>query len=149
MHDTQPAEVGGAAAPVKTGHHGPPAGAAERRLRGDTAFAAALVGGATVAAAAALAGISERSARRRLADPHFKSRLATLKAEALEGAARRLAALAGKAADRLGQLMDADNAAVALGACQAALESALRFTEATEWESRLAELEKWTERRGR
>jgi hypothetical protein len=108
----------------------------------DIALIAALAGGATVAEAAKTAGVSERTAFRRLQDPAFQERLR----EAREGTIRRavamLAEMGTEAAATLRALLEPTvPPTVRLGAARAALELGARLRESEELARRVAELE--------
>src|SRR4051812_38904491 len=79
------------------------------RHSADDALAAALAAGRTVRDAAAAAGVSEKTAHRRNADPAFKARVTALRAGMVTTAAGRLAGGMAAAADVLVALLaDAD-----------------------------------------
>ena len=104
---------------------------------------ARLVAGDVVAVAAAAAGMSERTARRRLADPAFRAQVNALRAEVLGAAASTLAARMTSAVNVLAKLMD-DEASPAHVRCSAAsriLELAVKFGEAVQLEERIRILE--------
>ena len=113
----------------------------DRRMA-DIALIAALAGGATVAEAAKTAGVSERTAFRRLQDPAFQERLR----EAREGTIRRavamLADMGTEAAATLRALLEPTvPPTVRLGAARAVLELGARLRENEELARRVAELE--------
>ena len=129
------------AAPVATpaAHTTPPA---KTRRRGNHTLLMALACGATVAQAAAKAGISERTAYRRLADPAFRARIETLRAEMVQRAAALLIAAAIHAAKTLIDLQNsATPAAVRRRAARDILELSERLRERTVVEKRLAALQ--------
>jgi hypothetical protein len=112
------------------------------RRNADEALAVALAAGQTLRAAATAAGIGERTATRRWADPGFRRRVVELRAEAVARATGKLADGMAEAADVLRQLLDADTPpAVRLGACRAMLELAVKLRESVEMEERLQALE--------
>lgn len=111
--------------------------------RGDSALVTALMAGQTIQAAAKSAGVSETTARRRLADPAFRAALDAARAEALERAINALSTLSVIAVATLGELMrGAESEMARLGAARAALENLLKVRELVELEGRLAELER-------
>jgi hypothetical protein len=117
--------------------------AASGRKNADAALVVALAGGKSVEAAAGEAGVSERTAYRRLADPAFRQRVTGARATMVE---RALGELAAGAAAAVGTLRDlhADKAtppAVRQSAARSYLEMGRRLTEAVEVEQRLAALE--------
>jgi hypothetical protein len=101
----------------------------------------ALAAGMTVPGAAAQAGCSERTVRRRLADPDFQARVRRVRADMLDRAAGALSAASVKAAAALAKLLDSDKEPVVLGAARVLLDSVLKVREQTELERRLAALE--------
>jgi len=74
----------------------------------DATFLAALLGGASAAEAATKAGISKRTASRRLADPAFQAALADTKREQRARAVDALGAASTQAVATLVELLDAD-----------------------------------------
>jgi transposase-like protein len=105
------------------------------------AAALALARGLTFAGAALEVGVSERTLYRWREDKTFSGRIHQIRADLFAQAAGKLSQLAGKAAERLGELVDSDNPAVALGACRTVLEAGLRLREALDLEERLTALE--------
>jgi hypothetical protein len=102
----------------------------------------ALSVGTSQVAAAREAGVSERTIRRKLADPKFRARLHQLRGEALERAGGMLTAGAMKSVATLLALQESNQpAAVRLGAAKAVLELGMRVREMNELEARLAALE--------
>src|SRR5262245_9420848 len=61
------------------------------RRKGDGALVLALAGGLTVRDAAHAAGVGERTATRRLADPDFRRRVSHVRAEMVERALGKMA----------------------------------------------------------
>lgn len=115
-----------------------------RRSRHDTdeALLLALACGATVESAADKAGISRRTAHRRLADPAFRRRLSALRADMLQRTAGMLTAASLESVKTLLTLQGAANpAAVRLGAAKAILSLGPAYREVSEWEERLLALE--------
>jgi hypothetical protein len=100
-----------------------------------------LAAGQTAKRAAELAGISQRTGTRYLADPDFRQRLADLQTQHLETTMRRLNSDQRRAAAKLRRLLKASNEAVALGAAKAILESAASLRAAVSVEDRLRRLE--------
>jgi predicted component of type VI protein secretion system len=102
----------------------------------------ALACGATVTAAAAKAGVSERTAYRRLAHPEFAARLEALRGEMVQRAAAMLTASALEAVKTLLELQSPSTPpAVRLRAAAHILDYGLRLREAAALETRLAALE--------
>ena len=111
------------------------------RHNGDAALVAALAGGATHQEAAAQAGMSERTAYRRVADDSFRQQLAEARGALITRATGRLAAACSAAAATLAALLKADSENVRLGAARSILELAVRLRESEELEGRVAALE--------
>lgn len=97
--------------------------------------------GLTVAAVATECKISERQLYRWRKLDDFAARVQTLRGELFIEACGKLASLSGKAADRLGELVDTKNEPVALGACRAVLEAGQRLREVLDFEGRLKAIE--------
>src|SRR5262245_1947750 len=110
------------------------------RRKGDDALLVALASGQTVRDAARAAGIGERTATRRLADPGFRQAVTELQAEMVGRAMGRLADGMVAAADTLRQLLSADGESVRLGAARSILELADRLRD-VELEQRLIAVE--------
>ena len=96
------------------------------RASADTALLAALAGGSSIASAASQAGVSERTAFRRLNDPDFRAQLDRLRAQMVERAAALLATSAARASVTLSRLLDAESDPVKLAAARAILEMVFR-----------------------
>jgi len=111
------------------------------REKGDDALLLALAAGDTVRAAAKKAGISERTASRRLADPDFRRRLTEARADMVQRALGKLADASTEAADSLRKLLQAKKETVRLSAARTILELGNRLREAVEFEQRLSALE--------
>jgi hypothetical protein len=111
------------------------------RQKGDAALVLALAAGQTARDAARSAGVGERTATRRLADPAFRRRVEALRADLVRQAAGRLVEGMTQAADTLRSLLEARSEAVRLGAARTILELAPRLREAAELEERLRALE--------
>jgi hypothetical protein len=111
------------------------------RRNADLPLIAALAGGATIESAAARAGVSERTARRRLDEPEFRKQVDEARREMLTRAVGKLADAGTEAAETLRKLLQAESESVRLGACRAILELGTRLREAEELERRLVALE--------
>ena len=111
------------------------------RRKGDNALVAALAGGATVRDAAQSAGVSERTAHRRLEDPAFARRVTDARSEMLSRAVGTLARTSTAAATALALLLRAESETVRLGAARSILELAAKFHETEQLEHRIAQLE--------
>ena len=106
---------------------------------------AALAKGATVVQAAHQAGVSERTAYRRLQQPAFQARIEALQEETLRRAADVLTAAAQKGLLSLVDLQKPTTPpSVRRGAARDIIELGLRLREATVVEKRVAALEKST-----
>jgi hypothetical protein len=119
--------------------------AAGGRKNADAALLAHLAGGATVRTAAAKAGVSERTAFRRLADEAFRRRVAEARGAMLGRAVGRLSATATAAAAELRKLLKAADAKVRLRAAVAVLTLGPRLRESEELEERIRILEELVE----
>lgn len=117
-----------------------------RKKRHD-ALLLALAAGNTVRDAARLAGVSERTATRRVADPESHQRIAQLQAEMVARALGKMADAMSAAADTLRALLNARRETVRLGAARALAELTPKLRENVELEHRLAELERCLGRR--
>jgi hypothetical protein len=111
------------------------------RRRGDDALALALASGKSVRDAAEAAGIGERTATRRVADPGFRRRVAELRSEMVDRALGRMADGMTEAAETLRALLKAEGESVRLGAARSVLELGSRLRESVEFEDRFAALE--------
>jgi hypothetical protein len=109
--------------------------------RGDQALIAALAAGSSVEEAAARAGVSRRTAYRRLADPGFQRRLVGARDELVTEALGELVASAGAAVARLRDLLDARDDRIKLGAAKALLDQLLRIRETVTLAERVSALE--------
>jgi hypothetical protein len=131
---------GRASAPCQRGW--PHVAARTGQQRGDAALVAALAAGATERAAAAQAGMSERSARRRMADPAFRALVHQAQTDVLGQAVATLTGASVKAASTLLGLLDASAPpTVRLGAARAILEFTGRLREEHLIEARLSAVE--------
>jgi hypothetical protein len=108
----------------------------------DATFLAALLGGASAAEAATKAGISKRTASRRLADPAFQAALADTKREQRARAVDALGAASTQAVATLVELLDADTPPPTRhAAARSILDLGPRLREAQDLEARVAALE--------
>ena len=110
------------------------------RRNADELLAAELAAGKTVRDAAAAAGVSERTAYRRLEDEAFLYRVAALRAAMIDTAAGRLADGMAAAADVLRALLAADDDRVRLAAASKLIDSGLKVRELVDLEEELAAL---------
>jgi hypothetical protein len=121
----------------------------EGRNRADELLLGALAAGSPVEQAAKSAGVSTRTAYRRLADPLFARRLAQARDELISRALGELVDCASQAVATLRALLDASDERVRLGAAKATLEQLLRLRETLTLSQRLAALERALQTRGR
>jgi hypothetical protein len=119
------------------------------RHNADDRLAAALALGHPIASAAKLAGVSERTAFRRLQDASFRSKIEGLKAESFEHAATLLVSVSTAAVTTLHALLSSPTDSVRLGAARAIITASLQLREATSLEERLAALERRLDDQGR
>lgn len=112
-----------------------------KRVAADDVLVGALASGATRAEAAEAAGVAPVTVYRRLSDPAFADRVQAARARILDDVLTRTADLAGRAVDKLGQLLEAESPAVQLGACRVILTTAAEFGEKAELAERVAALE--------
>ena len=112
------------------------------RKNADETLALALACGATVEIAAQKAGVSRRTAHRRLKDADFQELLKGLKAEMVERAGGTLTAAGMEAIKTLVALLQVSMPPAArLGAARTILEFGMKFREAGELTERIAALE--------
>jgi AcrR family transcriptional regulator len=117
--------------------------------RRDEMLLAALASGTPVEQAARAAGVSKRTAYRRLADPRFAARLAHARDELISSALGELVEGASKAVKTLSALLDADDERVRLAAAKSHLEQLLRLRETLTLNERLAAVERTVQTRNR
>jgi hypothetical protein len=112
------------------------------RKNADEALVLALACGATVEQAALKAGVSPRTAHRRLADPAFRSRVQAARDDLVQRTSGMLTASGGEGVKTLLALLkDGVPAAARLGAARALLELGLKVREAADLAQRVAALE--------
>jgi hypothetical protein len=112
-----------------------------RRSFIDDTLVDSLATGDTQIEAGQLAGVSDRTVRRRLVDDAFVERVQMRRAELLGRAAGRSAALASDAVRVLGELLDCDALSVRLGAARTAIDVARHLVTEDDIIIRLARLE--------
>jgi hypothetical protein len=88
------------------------------RKRADETLLLALACGATVEGAARQAGVSERTAHRRLKEPAFQARLQAFRDDMLQRTAATLTAASQEAAKTLVKLLQAQTPSAQLGAAR-------------------------------
>lgn len=113
-----------------------------KRGSSDELLLKALVAGSPVEQAARTAGVSVRTAYRRLADPGFARRLAQARDELISSALGELVDCATEAVATLRALLTASDERVRLGAAKSTLEQLLRLRETLALSQRLATLER-------
>jgi hypothetical protein len=112
------------------------------RTHTDEALLVALACGATVENAARAAGISVRTAQRRLAEPAFRQRLQELRTDMAQRTGSMLIAAGMEAVKTLISLQDVTiPAAVRLGAARTVLEFGIKLRDNNEFVERIAALE--------
>ena len=115
---------------------------ARAKKQTDEALLAALACGATVEQAARSAGMSARTAHRRLKDPGFRQRLQDCRAEITQRTVGMLTAAGLESVKTLITLQaDKTPAAVRLGAARSVLEIGIKLRENAELAERIAALE--------
>jgi hypothetical protein len=117
------------------------------RSKADPALVVALAAGLTHQQPARQAGISERTVRRRLADPAFKQRIAETRAATIEQATAQLAAARLQAVQKLVQLLGGESESTQFHAAKAILELGMKFHEVQQVEERLSVLERQAKKR--
>jgi hypothetical protein len=113
----------------------------QSRERAESKLALALASGATWRQAAADAGLTERTAYRIGDDPAFRAKVDALAASGWRQAAAQIEELTGKAAMRLGDLLDAEDARVSLAAAKTILDTGAKVCEHSELVERIEQLE--------
>lgn len=109
--------------------------------KGEPALATALAAGLTLVDAAAAAGVSERTARRRMADPQYRSAIHAVRTEIVDSTVGRLVAASVGAVDTLAELSANGNDSVRLRAAGQLLGHLVAVSEAIELRLRLDALE--------
>ena len=111
------------------------------RRNADALLALELAAGKTLRDAALAAGIAERTATRRWADPAFRRLVSRHRGEMVGRAVGELADGMTDAAKTLRELLDCESLAVRLGAARSLLEIGVKVREALELEERVRALE--------
>ena len=109
--------------------------------KGQEALALALASGQTIRDAAVAAGLGERTATRRVADPAFRQRVAALRSDMLARAAGQMADGMAEAVTTLRQLLSAKSESVRLAAARSILEIGPRLHESLDLDERLRDVE--------
>jgi uncharacterized membrane protein YqiK len=113
----------------------------------DSILATAISAGASTAEAAEKAGLSQRTAQRRIADPEFQQQVAQLRSKLMARALDKMAENMTRAADAIARLIDADNPAISLRASRSMLTLSLRLHDALDLDQRITALKEELERR--
>lgn len=115
---------------------------ARARKEVDEALVLALACGSTLAQAARNAGVSDRTAQRRVKEATFQSRLAEMRQGMIERTGQMLTAGGVEAVKTLVGLLDQGQPAqVRLGACRTLLDMGIRLREHADLNQRVAALE--------
>lgn len=112
-----------------------------RSRKGDEQLLVGLASGLSIREASEKAGLSDRTARRRLAEPGFAERLSDLRMSWVRDAMGHLCSIAGKAARTLEALLDGKSEATRLSAARAIVEMAVRVLDYDDLSRRINELE--------
>lgn len=123
----------------------------QRRRKGDPELVAALAAGQSYADAAAAAGVSKRTARRRMTESDFRAEVDALRADMFARAVGRMAGLVDEAAETLRDVMrDPEAPAGArVSAARAVLQLGADLRERLELVERIEALEAATVPNGR
>ncbi len=132
-HMTQLTSEAGRRAPAKAHQHS--------KKHADGALLIAFAGGATATEAARRAGVSERTAFRRLQDPAFQKRIAQARNKMVDAVVGQLAEASVTAVQTLRKLCNGRSETVRLGAARSMLQLTMKLHEHVNIESRLASLE--------
>ncbi len=119
------------------------------RTDADEILAAHLAAGARHMDAAKAADVSERTLRRRLADPEFVAEVARLRAEMVGRAAGRLADSMAEASDVLKTLLADADANIRHRSATKVIELGMKVAELTELQKRVEQLETLLSGKGR
>jgi len=109
--------------------------------KGDSKLILALASGHGTREAAQQAGVSIRTAYRRIDDPLFRQKVTAARDEMFRVAVGSLASAAVEAVDTLRDLLTSQSPTAQLGAARAILDLGQRLREATEIDARLRVLE--------
>ncbi len=104
-------------------------------------LAAAVASGSTVRAAVVGVGCSESCGYRLASSPEFKSRVSELRTAAVSLAVGRLSDLAVESANKIGELVQCDDPAVALRAAGMILDRFSKLSETVDLRARVEKLE--------
>jgi|SRR5829696_2003060 len=112
-----------------------------RRMPGDEAIISALACGHPYSEAARVAGVSDRTVRRRMQDPLFRAEVEEMRRTVMEQTSASLAQLAGKAVPVLEECMNNGEPWLRQKTALAVVELSIRDRETREMEERLIMLE--------
>jgi len=113
-----------------------------RLKKGDAVLIAMLASGSTITDAAKSAGVSERTARRRMGEQEFCCLVNEARAALVSEATGALAASMSDAASTLKELLKAQSDRTRLAAARSIIWLGIKAREASELEGRLLELER-------
>lgn len=109
--------------------------------KSDHQIVLALARGESVRRSARLAGVSERTVRRRLEDLEFRKSVRDARADSVERASSQMSHAMTEAVLTLRHLLTAGSDSVRLGAARSILEIGCRLREVVELDDRLTQLE--------
>lgn len=110
--------------------------------RSDHQLLSALTSGSSVRDAASAAGMSERTAYRRLQDPDFRARLTDARRQVVASAVERMTVTFVDAIDELHRLVRSEQESTRLRAVKLVMDYVHRFQQQSELHSRIDELER-------
>jgi hypothetical protein len=111
------------------------------RLNNDSKLAVALACGESTVDAANQVGVSDRTVRRKMADPEFRRQVAELRAELMSRALDRIANSMTRAAEVLDKLLDSDKDFVQLRAARSLLVLGQRLRDSVDLNDRMRQVE--------
>jgi hypothetical protein len=112
------------------------------KKRGDEALLLGLASGLSVPLAAQAAGLSERTAYRRLEDPAFRARVEEMRDEMVSRTIGRLVALGELTVSALESLLGSPDPTIRLGAVRVSLDRMFKAVETNVLAQRVAECER-------
>lgn len=113
----------------------------EKQTSGLVTLALAFASGESVKDAARLAGVSERTAYRKLKDERFIQRVNQARTSMIQQAVGRLAKTCAKASEVVEKLLDSKSERIRLQAAKAIMDNIIKLGDAVAYEQRLASLE--------
>jgi hypothetical protein len=117
-----------------------PSEAESRRLVQDETIAAALATGRTYEEAGVLAGVSERTVARRMADPTFARTVAERRGQQVQVISGQLSSIADKAVKAVSECLDDADPRTRLAAGRLVLDLVLKFRHQNDLELAVAEI---------